>query len=181
MNEMSILPNLSLEGDSKHWKNWQAIYLDIKTCEDCRKNHGKIYNFNEKRYQPEHERCRCTIVPMRTKEVGSATDRGFDGADAWLMYRNRLPDYYVTKSIAKAHGYRRKKNNLAEVLSGYMIGGDEFLNDKGKLPSAPGRTWFEADIDYTYGKRNLKRILYSNDGLIFVSEDHYQTFYEITK
>ena len=61
------------------------------------------------------------------------------------------------------------------------LGGDEFLNDKDKLPCAPGRTWYEADIDYTYGKRNLKRILYSNDGLVFVSEDHYQTFYEITK
>ena len=61
-----------------------------------------------------------------------------------------------------------------------------WLNDytfpqEAKLPSAPGRTWYEADIDYTYGKRNLKRILYSNDGLVFVSEDHYQTFYEITK
>ena len=33
---------------------------------------------------------------MRTKEVGTATDKGFDGADAWLLYRNRLPDYYVT-------------------------------------------------------------------------------------
>jgi hypothetical protein len=43
------------------------------------------------------------------------------------------------------------------------------------------RTWYEADIDYTYGKRNLKRVLYSNDGLVFVTEDHYQTFYEITR
>ncbi len=117
---------------------------------------------------------------MRTKEVGTATDRGFDGADAWLLYRNRLPDYYVTKDVAKTKGYRRKKNNLADVLPGYMIGGDEFLNDKKKLPCAHGRIWYEADIDYTYGKRNLKRILYSNDGLVFVSEDHYQTFYEIT-
>ena len=31
------------------------------------------------------------------------------------------------------------------------------------------------------GKRNRQRIVYSNDGLIFVSYDHYQTFYEITK
>ena len=118
---------------------------------------------------------------MRTKEVGTATDKGFDGADAWLLYRNRLPDYYVTKDIAKANGYRRKKNNLADVLPGYMIGGDEFLNNQAKLPHAPGRTWYEADIDYTYGKRNLKRILYSNDGLVFITEDHYQTFYEITR
>ena len=75
----------------------------------------------------------------------------------------------------------RKKNNLADVLPGYMIGGDEFLNNQAKLPHAPGRTWYEADIDYTYGKRTLKRVLYSNDGLVFVTEDHYQTFYEITR
>ena len=45
MSEMTIIPDLYLEGDSKQWKNRQAIYLDIKTCEDCRKNHDKIYNF----------------------------------------------------------------------------------------------------------------------------------------
>jgi hypothetical protein len=181
MNEMSILPNLSLEGDSKHWKNWQAIYLDIKTCEDCRKNHGKIYNFNEKRYRPEHERCRCTIVPMRTKEVGSATDRGFDGADAWLMYRNRLPDYYVTKEEAIAAGWDSRQGNLANVCPDKMIGGNLYKNRRALLPTAQGRIWREADFDFIDGYRNNKRILYSNDGLIFVSYDHAQTFYELIK
>ena len=38
MSDVTIIPDLYLEGDSKQWKNWQAIYLDIKTCEDCRKN-----------------------------------------------------------------------------------------------------------------------------------------------
>ena len=178
---MTIIPDLYLQGKSTNWKNWQSIYIDIKTCEECRAKHGKIYVFNAERYQGEHQRCRCFIIPMRTKEVGTATERGFDGADAWLMYRNMLPNYYVTKEEAKVSGYRRKKHNLADVLPGHMIGGNEFLNDQGKLPLAPNRTWYEADIDYTYGKRNLKRVLYSNDGLIFITEDHYQTFYEITK
>ena len=39
---------------------------------------------------------------MRTKKVGTATDWGFDGADAWVMYRGKLPDYYITKEEAKA-------------------------------------------------------------------------------
>lgn len=52
------------------------MYIDVKTCEDCRTKHGKIYGFNAERYQDEHERCRCFIAPMRTKEVGSATDKG---------------------------------------------------------------------------------------------------------
>ena len=50
MSEMTIIPDLYLEGNSKQWKNWQAIYLDIKICEDCRKKHGKIYDFNAERY-----------------------------------------------------------------------------------------------------------------------------------
>ena len=39
--------------------------------------------------------------------------------------------------------------------------------------------WYEADINYTSGYRGTERILYSNDGLVFVTYDHYQTFYEI--
>ena len=54
-----------------------------------------------------------------------------------------------------------------------------FYNDKGKLPEKNGRIWYEADINYLKGKRNSERIVYSNDGLIFVSYDHYKTFIEI--
>ena len=67
MSEMTIIPDLYLEGDSKQWKNWQAIYLDIKTCEDCRKKHGKIYNFDAKRSQPEHENCRCSVIAEESR------------------------------------------------------------------------------------------------------------------
>ena len=118
MSEVTIIPDMYLEGDSKLWKNWQALYLDIKTCQDCRKKHSKIYGFSEKRYQPEHERCRCSIIPMRTKAVGTATDRGFDGADAWLLYGNRLPDYYVTKEEAIAAGWRSKKQTCMRCCPG---------------------------------------------------------------
>ena len=67
------------------------------------------------------------------------------------------------------------------MLPGYMIRGDVYRNDDKKLPDAPGRVWCEADINYESGFRNRQRILYSNDGLIFASYDHYHTFYEITK
>jgi len=62
-----------------------------------------------------------------------------------------------------------------------MLGGDEYDNGNNHLPNAPGRIWYEADINYTSGKRNKERILYSNDGLIFVTYDHYRTFIEIIK
>lgn len=52
-------------------------------------------------------------------------------------------------------------------------------NSDGHLPDKSGRIWFEADINYYEGRRNRHRILWSNDGLIFVTYDHYKTFYEI--
>ena len=60
-----------------------------------------------------------------------------------------------------------------------MITRGQYYNDDGHLPYASGRIWFEADINYTTGKRNSQRVLWSNDGLIFVTYDHYETFYEI--
>jgi len=60
-----------------------------------------------------------------------------------------------------------------------MIAEGEYRNDDGHLPSVPGREWYEADINYTTGKRNKQRIVWSNDGLVFVTYDHYETFYEI--
>ncbi len=62
-----------------------------------------------------------------------------------------------------------------------MIGNKPFFNKEKKLPKKAGRIWYEADFDFTEGFRNNKRILYSNDGLIFVSLDHAQTFYELVK
>lgn len=62
-----------------------------------------------------------------------------------------------------------------------MLGGTEYANYNFKLPSAPGRVWYEADINYNgTRKRNRQRIVYSSDGLMFVTYDHYHTFYEIT-
>lgn len=54
-----------------------------------------------------------------------------------------------------------------------------YENRDGHLPSAPGRIWYEADINYEVGYRGTERILFSNDGLIFVTYDHYHTFVEI--
>ena len=118
---------------------------------------------------------------MRTTQVGTATDWGMEGADAYLYHLGRLPDYYVDKQTAQQSGWQTTKKKLSSVLPGKMLGGDVFANSASKLPSAPGRVWYEADINYDGEKRNRQRILYSNDGLMFATYDHYQTFYEITQ
>ena len=69
--------------------------------------------------------------------------------------------------------------NLNSVAPGKMLAKGIYENRNGHLPSAPNRVWYEADIDYTSGYRGISRIPYSNDGLIFVTYDHYQTFSEI--
>ena len=165
---------------STRWKNWLAI-LDLKTCLMCRNLHGKIFDTDEfvSQEPPLHEYCRCRIEQFVAVFPGYATRNGLDGADYWLTYFSKLPDYYVTKQEAKAAGWRPAKGNLDEVVPDKMIGGDVYQNRNGHLPQAEGRIWYEADINDTGGYRSRHRILYSNDGLIFVTYDHYETFVEI--
>lgn len=170
-----------LKGDSINWKNWQSLYKEPRTCSPCEDKHGKIYPYNSLSYVPEHLRCRCEIVPMRTINVGEVTNEGWNGADAWLMFEGRLPDNYITKEEATDLGWKPKKHNLSEVCPGKLIGGIPYANNEEKLPSKTGRTWYEADFDYDTDYRGENRILYSNDGLIFISYDHAKTFYELIK
>jgi hypothetical protein len=94
---------------------------------------------------------------------------------SYLRTHGELPNYYLTKREAATQGWVPSEGNLGEVLPGMMIGGDIFGNSERLLPAKKGRVWREADFDYKEGTRNAKRILYSNDGLIFVTYDHYKT------
>ena len=178
----NLLQDKHLEGNSVNWKNWESE-LSWTTCKYCAEMHGTIYSFDidTDNLIPAHENGRCKIVPMRTKMAGTATEMGLDGADAYLAYVKHLPEYYVSKQEAEDAGWVTWKGNLDEILPGSMIGGDIFKNKEGKLPVAPGRIWYEADINYSGGFRNRQRMLYSNDGLIFATYDHYETFYEIIR
>ena len=179
----NLLQDRELRGGSTNWANWMSK-LTLFTCLLCTQQHGKIVDISMLKNKTKvnaHQNCECEYVSMRTKQVGAATDLGMEGADVYLAYFGRLPDYYVDKQAAYDAGWQIKSKKLSSVLPGKMIGGDIFANNSLKLPSAPGRVWYEADINYESGYRNRQRILYSNDGLIFVTYDHYQTFYEITK
>ena len=177
----NLRQDTNLFGNSTNWANWIS-QLTWKTCQYCVEQHGKIVDISVLENKTEvdaHPNCQCEYVPMRTKKVGSVTDWGMEGADAYLFYVGHLPDYYVSKQTAQQAGWQTKSKKLSSVLPGKMLGGDVFNNDDNKLPSASGRIWYEADINYGGGKRNRQRIVYSNDGLMFATYDHYQTFYEI--
>lgn len=179
----TVIQDNALQGDSLTWANWMSR-LTLTTCEYCVQNHGKIVDISVLEYKASvdaHQNCKCVYVPMRTKALGTATDMGMEGTDVYLAQYGRLPEYYVDKQTAQNAGWRPAKKKLSSVLPGKMMGGGVFANKAGKLPSAAGRVWYEADINYYGGKRNRQRLLYSSDGLLFVTYDHYHTFYEITK
>lgn len=98
----------------------------------------------------------------------------------YLREYGELPDNFITKDEAYDLGWDSKKGNLWDVADGMSIGGDVFGNREGLLPKEKGRTYYECDIDYEGGYRNGKRIVYSDDGLIFYTEDHYESFEDIT-
>lgn len=87
-----------------------------------------------------------------------------------------LPPNYITKNEAQAAGWNSDRGNLWQVTDRKSIGGDRFGNREGILPRASGRKYYECDINYSGGYRGPERIVYSNDGLIFYSGDHYRNF-----
>ncbi len=111
------------------------------------------------------------------EESGTYTSK--DEVAAYIHEFGHLPSNYISKSKAKKAGWVANKGNLDEVLPGMSIGGSEFYNDEGVLPDAPGRTWTECDINYEGGYRGAERIVFSNDGLIFYTNDHYKSFEQL--
>lgn len=91
----------------------------------------------------------------------------------------RLPGNFISKTKAGKRGWVSSEGNLDEVCPGMSIGGGRFYNDDGALPDKRGRQWTECDINYHGGYRGSERIVFSNDGLIFYTADHYRTFEQL--
>lgn len=128
---------------------------------------------------PLHPNCRCITERLRAFLAGTATNNGMNGADFYLKNYGKLPNYYITGKMAKSLGYKARLGNLSKVAPNKMLFKGIYQNNNRHLPTAPNRIWYEADINYKSGYRGSERILFSNDGLIFVTYDHYATFAEI--
>lgn len=164
---------------SRNYENWIAI-LDIKTCLYCRSRHGQVYLKDEipDEKPPVHPFCRCEIKSMEAVIAGYATKDGQNGADWWMKYAGGLPGYYITANELEQLGWKWGKAP-AKFAPGRMFTKGIYRNEDEHLPQVLGRIWFEADINYYSGRRNKHRLLWSDDGLLFVTYDHYQTFLEI--
>ena len=98
-----------------------------------------------------------------------------DDVALYIYTYGRLPQNFITKKQAQELGW--EGGSLEPYAPGKCIGGSHFGNYEGILPEKDGRSYTECDID-TLGasRRGAKRIVFSNDGLIYYTEDHYETF-----
>ncbi len=118
-----------------------------------------------------------TIVTEET-EAAIDIDGTYTKKDDVALYIHTygcLPQNFITKKEAQALGW--EGGSLEPYAPGKCIGGSYFGNYEGLLPEKKGREYTECDID-TLGKksRGAKRIVFSNDGLIYYTEDHYESF-----
>lgn len=126
-----------------------------------------------------------TVVGPENEETSAEelSEEGYyTGKEEVALYLHtygKLPGNYLTKREAEELGWEASKGNLWEVTERKSIGGDRFGNREGLLPNASGRKWYECDIDYEGGFRGGKRIVYSNDGLIYYSGNHYDSFEQL--
>ncbi len=93
----------------------------------------------------------------------------------YLYTYEKLPMNFITKKQARSLGW--SGGGLDKYANGFCIGGDVFGNYEGLLPEKKGRVYHECDIDTLHQKsRGAKRIVYSDDGLIYYTDDHYDSF-----
>lgn len=100
----------------------------------------------------------------------------------YLYTYGKLPSNFITKKEAEDLGWKKKDGEAGQlhvVAPGMSIGGSSFGNYEGLLPEKKGRKYFECDINYVKGNRGAERLVYSNDGLIFYTGDHYESFEQL--
>lgn len=130
----------------------------------------------------------CTVSPApnggssepATKATAETLDKNGtytskDDVALYLHTYGELPKNFISKKQAERLGW--DGGSLEPYAPGKCIGGNYFGNYEGNLPKKKGRTYYECDID-TLGKRSRgpKRLVYSTDGLIYYTPDHYETF-----
>ena len=91
---------------------------------------------------------------------------------AYIHVFKHLPDNFITKNEAQSLGWNG--GSLNKIAEGMCIGGDHFGNFEGKLPA--GKDYTECDVNCPKNSRGEERIIFSDDGWIYYTPDHYETF-----
>jgi len=120
-----------------------------------------------------------STTTTQTEKVSLPAEDGYyysaEDVALYLHTYGYLPGNFITKQDARALGWQG--GSVEDYAPDCAIGGDVFGNREGLLPEARGRTYYECDID-THGEdsRGAKRLVFSNDGLIYYTTDHYESF-----
>ncbi len=121
-----------------------------------------------------------TVTESYINEVSVEKDGSYTSPEDVAEYIHTfgtLPSNFMTKSEAKKLGW--SGGDLWKYADGMSIGGDRFGNYEKLLPEAEGRTYTECDVNYNGGSRGAERIIFSNDGLVFYTDDHYESFTQL--
>ncbi|MCL1855387.1 MAG: ribonuclease [Clostridia bacterium] len=113
--------------------------------------------------------------PIREDGVYSSLEE----VSVYLHTYGHLPSNYLTKRQAQDLGWDSRKGNLAEVAPDHAIGGDRFGNYEQNPDLPAGAEWTECDVNGNGGYRNGERIVFSRDGHIYYTSDHYSHFIQI--
>lgn len=137
----------------------------------------------------EQGKAAATAVPKEQKKralvTGAKVNYGesytaWQDVAAYLMAYGELPVNYITLDEAKELGFSSKRDNMGEVAPEFTIGGGVFGNREGLLPAAEGREWRECDVDVGKdGRRGKNRLVWSNDGLYYLTRDKHKSFTEV--
>lgn len=123
-----------------------------------------------------------TVIETQAEKLSVEKDGSYTTPEDVAEYIHTfgtLPGNFITKSEARDLGWDSKEGNLWDVADGKSIGGDRFGNYEGLLPEANGREYTECDVNYSGGYRGGERLIFSNDGLIFYTNDHYKSFTQL--
>ena len=138
-----------------------------------------FFGFGEEAVQPTEPNVTTSPALIDTQPSPSLDEDGHynskEDVALYIHLYGHLPENYITKSECEDLGYA--PSDAEDAVKDGAIGGDRFGNREGLLPKKSGRTWTECDID-TWGKssRGAKRIVFSNDGLVYYTHDHYESF-----
>lgn len=120
-----------------------------------------------------------SAVPAEEKISEDGAYTGKDEVALYIHTFGKLPRNFITKKQAEKLGWVSKEANLWEAAPGMSIGGSHYGNYEELLPDKEGRRWTECDINFDGGYRGAERIIYSSDGLIYYTGDHYKTFEQL--
>lgn len=145
-----------------------SVYEEIEEKQPEGIHQGSVQNVVQ---QLSSEELDCTY----REQCEELDDTSFERVASYIHTYQKLPPVYITKKEALQQGWLDECSDNS--LEQKIIGGDYFGNYQGLLPRKEGRSYRECDIDSQgLEDRGTKRLVYSNDGLIFYTEDHYMTF-----